>query len=595
MADPLIAGRFQLHEKIGSGGKGVVWRATDEELGRVVAMKRALPGASERELARLRREARIAAALHHPHVVTLFDVVRDGPDRWLVMEYVPSRSLAEILDERGSVSPRWAASIGAQVADAMRAVHAHGIVHGDIKPGNVLVTEDDIAKLTDFGISSVTGGGVTQTDCGLVSGTPAYLAPEVAAYGDATTASDVFSLGATLFAAVEGTSPFGTADDPRAMLRRASLGRVSSASSAGELTPVLEALLQREPEDRPNAGEVLRALRRVAGEPDEPVEVSSTMDSPGPRSRWRRAALVTLAVAVLAAIALVPTIGGSGPPPVAAGDPRSADPCALMDAGVLKGFGAARLVTDRGVFSRCDVFVRLPDGIEVDVELEFEDALPPGMSPPGQVEQRDRLVIARQPYTGTRCEHTLVLADRNRVVIAAKRSKRGSTDLCALAEAATSHAVAVLEQRGGVPRRTAGFVANSLATLPACGLLSAEALNRVPGIDASQPDTAFADWECRWRSTTSASRVAVVFDRHQPLTRADGQPVRIGDRDAFFKPEEGEDHDTCAVRVPHRTYPDSNGRVELLRVLASGEPSMDQLCATAIELARSAVAKLPPA
>ncbi|MCP3798689.1 serine/threonine protein kinase [Allokutzneria sp. A3M-2-11 16] len=583
MADQLIAGRFRLQERIGAGGKGVVSRATDEQLGRVVALKRALPGAGERDLARLKDEARIAAALHHPHVVTLFDVVQDGADHWLVLEYVPSRSLAEILEDEGSLPPRRAARIGAQIADALRAVHAHGVVHGDVKPGNVLVTEDDTAKLTDFGISHVIGAAVTLTDTGLVSGTPAYVAPEVARHDKPTSASDVFSLGATLFAAVEGESPYGSTGNARAMLHRASRGKISSPGKAGELAPVLKALLRPEPEDRPDAAEALRMLRAVLG---EPAPEKSTVDRP---RRGVLVAAVGLVIAIVAA--LVYFWGGSGRV-LGAGDQRTADPCALLDPAALKGFGTATLVEDRGVFSRCDLDVRMFDGIKVDVQLRLEDALPPGLNPPGTYEERGDVGIARESYTGTLCVHTIVLADRNRVVIGVERSKRGAANLCALADAVSGHAISVLERQGGLPRRTTPFAPNSLATVGACGLLDAEALNRVPGIDPRRPDTAFADWECRWRNSEPTIGVTVIFDRATPLAADDGQLVRIGGREAYFKQEEGEDDDTCAIRVPHRAY---GKRIELLSIRVSGSQPLAQRCATAVELARSATAKLPPA
>ena len=186
---------------------GVVWRAVDTELDRVVAVKHASPGLARKGAEWLLREAKNAARVHHPNAVTLFDAVREGADCWLVMEYVRAESLATTIDRDGRLDSRSAARIAAQVAAALAAMHSGGVIHRDVKPGNVLVTEDGLAKLTDFGISRWVEETLTHT--GPEPGTPAYQAPEVADGGPATSASDVYSLGATLFAAVDGRPPRG--------------------------------------------------------------------------------------------------------------------------------------------------------------------------------------------------------------------------------------------------------------------------------------------------------------------------------------------------------------------------------------------------
>src|SRR4051812_5613053 len=193
---------------------GVVWQARDERLERLVAIKQLVlqPGLSEQETDEARRramrEARIAARLQHPNAITVFDVAENDGEPCLVMEFLPSRSLSSVLAERGTLSPEEAAKICAQVASALTAAHAAGIVHRDVKPANILLTENGTAKITDFGISRAVGD-VTVTQTGISAGTPAYLAPEVARGHDPSPAADVFSLGATLFNAVEGRPPFG--------------------------------------------------------------------------------------------------------------------------------------------------------------------------------------------------------------------------------------------------------------------------------------------------------------------------------------------------------------------------------------------------
>ncbi|MFE2757111.1 serine/threonine-protein kinase [Actinosynnema sp. NPDC059335] len=194
----VIAGRYRLDAVVGAGGMGEVWRATDLELRRVVALKLATTGDGEAT----RREARIGAGLHHANVISVFDTVVDGGTRWLVMEYLPARSLAEICRTDGPVAPDLAARIGAQVATALAAMHAKGMVHRDITLANVLVTADGTAKLADLGVAM--WDEVTLTGSAKTAGTAGYLAPEVLRGQRATPAADMYSLGVTLSAAAEG-------------------------------------------------------------------------------------------------------------------------------------------------------------------------------------------------------------------------------------------------------------------------------------------------------------------------------------------------------------------------------------------------------
>src|ERR1700712_4821403 len=257
----LIAGRYRLVNRIAVGGMGVVWEGRDELLARRVAVKQLLtqPGLSEADalLARNRviREARITARLHHPNAVTIYDVVDDGDYPCLIMQFVPSSGLNALLRERGTLLPGQVARIGADLAAALHAAHQVGIVHRDVKPANVLITEDGTAKLTDFGISHAIGD-VTLTSTGMVSGTPAYLAPEVARGGESGYAADVFSLGATMYAALEGAPPFGLDTNPMAVLHRVASGQLIPPKQSGPLTPLLLAMMAPNPADRPTMAEV---------------------------------------------------------------------------------------------------------------------------------------------------------------------------------------------------------------------------------------------------------------------------------------------------------------------------------------------------
>jgi hypothetical protein len=263
--DAVIAGRYRLVNRIAAGGMGTVWQGWDERLRRPVAIKQLHPqpglsgAAADMVNDRAMREARITARLHHPHAITVFDVVEQDGQPCLIMQYLPSTSLQAILNDRGTLAPIEVARIGAEIASALAAAHQAGIVHRDVKPGNVLIAEDGAANITDFGISHALGD-VTLTSTGMVTGTPAYLAPEVARGSESTFAADVFSLGATLYAAVEGAPPFGTDENPMAVLHKVASGQVIPPHRAGPLGPLLTRMLAADPAGRPAMIDVARTL-----------------------------------------------------------------------------------------------------------------------------------------------------------------------------------------------------------------------------------------------------------------------------------------------------------------------------------------------
>jgi eukaryotic-like serine/threonine-protein kinase len=300
----LVAGRYRLDRQIGTGAMGVVWQAHDERLDRTVALKELLmqPGLAEDEAetarARAMREGRIAARLQHPHAICVYDValdrgtgVGDQMVPWLVMEYLPSRSLATALTEHGPLPPHEVARIGYQVAAALTAAHQAGIVHRDVKPGNVLLGQDGTVKITDFGISRASWDA-TLTRTGVLSGTPAYFAPEVARGEQPGPASDVFSLGSMLYVAVEGEPPFGLDDNTLALLRTVAEGQVEPPRRAGPLAPLLMQLMADDPAARPSMPDAAAALGAVAARggaaaATPPLFTSPTVAALGPRMAAR--------------------------------------------------------------------------------------------------------------------------------------------------------------------------------------------------------------------------------------------------------------------------------------------------------------------
>ncbi|MCF8570483.1 protein kinase [Gordonia sp. HY002] len=269
----LVAGRYRLVRQIGRGGMGAVWLARDTLLDRDVAVKQVLStaGMSDEESLtnrqRAMREGRLAARLSHRNAIGMHDVALDGEDPWLVMEYLPSHSVADVLRDNHTIAPIEAAQIAAQVADAIAEAHASGIIHRDIKPANILIANTGrnvgLVKITDFGISRAKDD-VSLTQTGIVTGTPAYFAPEVARGDEPGEPADVYSLGATLYTMVEGRPPYGDTDNYIATLHRAANAQIDPPTRAGALEPVMLHLLEPAPAARPTMSEARDLLVQYA-------------------------------------------------------------------------------------------------------------------------------------------------------------------------------------------------------------------------------------------------------------------------------------------------------------------------------------------
>src|SRR6202451_706664 len=294
----VIAGRYRLLEPVGRGAMGIVWRARDQLLDRDVAIKEVQIAETltdaERANAyqRTLREAKTAARLNHPAVVTVYAVCEDEGRPWLGMQLSSAQSLDQVLAASGPLSPRRAAEVPRQLLSALSVAHAAGVMHRDVKPSNVLLGRDDWAVLTDFGIATFQGDPrLTQT--GMVMGSPGFTAPERIRGEDASPASDLWSLGATLYAAVEGHGPFAQGGGAITTMAAIINEDAPEAPTAGALGPVIGALLRREPADRPDAAGAARMItdvlpmladqtrRPAAGYEPTALSASSRPKSPG--------------------------------------------------------------------------------------------------------------------------------------------------------------------------------------------------------------------------------------------------------------------------------------------------------------------------
>lgn len=610
----LVVGRYRLGELLGKGGMGTVWRATDELLGREVALKRLrladLPD-DEATLARERtmREARIAASLHHPQIVSIFDVVVEDAEPWLVLEYLPSVSLGRMLRDRGPLPVADVAAIGAQMADALAAAHSAGIVHRDVKPDNVLVA-GPTAKLTDFGISyAATAPTITQT--GVLTGTPAYLAPETCR-GEGTDArSDVYALGATLYAAVEGVPPFGTGGDLLALIARIAYGQAPPPRRAGPLTDVLRAMLVDDPRARPTAGQVRDAIggsaraatdsvrtHLVAGPTVRHAPPPTTPRAPTPRSR-RTLVIALGAVAGVAALAVATVVGltvlrgaGTATPPAVnsaaatLGDPRTADPCSLVDTATLGRHGTVTIDRANVSFTGCRAQIAPPGGGELALFVEF--ALPPASTDTvGAPQQIGRLIVNRLTPTDTVCERNLLLPDGNIVAVYAQRLDAGTGDLCAIADTGAAAATAILNSRGTAAREPLD-VTNPLAGIDACDLLDAADLRAVPGTSGVGAP-GFGNWSCSWGRADELS-VYVNYFRGPPPDPDRVTTVTIAGRTAATAPDVGR----CRIELVQRQYPTDLGeRADIVQLTVYGSATDDDTCRQATALATAVAATLP--
>ncbi|GAA4223075.1 hypothetical protein FHR32_001838 [Streptosporangium album] len=282
----VLADRYELITPLGRGTMGTVWRAFDRALGREVAIKeiRQESGLSEAQRTELRermiREGRTAARISHPSVATVHDAIIENGSPWIIMELVQARSLEQVVEEEGPLPPRLVAEIGVDLLGALRAAHAQGVLHRDVKPGNVLITENGRVVLTDFGIAKAEGD-TNLTKTGMVIGSPGYTAPERARGEHTGPESDLWSLGATLYFAVEGRPAYersSVAETLAALMT----DRADPPVQAGLLRPVLEQLLERDHTVRLAPAQAAAMLRAVAETPSASAGSAPAPAPPAP-------------------------------------------------------------------------------------------------------------------------------------------------------------------------------------------------------------------------------------------------------------------------------------------------------------------------
>ncbi len=326
--DQVVNGRYRLLAEVGRGATSVVWQAQDERLDRIVAIKQledpwgVTRGADVCDPAI--QEARLGSRIDHPYAIDVYDVFEESGSMYLVLEYLPSRSLTEWLVAHGPMPPKEVARLGRRIASALAAAHAKGVVHGDVSPNNVLVTDDGIAKITDFGYSRAVGDEPPGRVVGVV-GTPAYVAPEVAAGYAGGCPSDVFSLGATLYTALEGFPPFGAGIRTTSILHRIVRGRLTPPKHEGPVADVVLRMLGNDPAARPTMPEAVGLLRAAMTGPDQRI-------APPPRQHRRVAAAAAACLAVAGSLVWAGTRGEVQTTGTAEAPPALVTPTAVMPA-----------------------------------------------------------------------------------------------------------------------------------------------------------------------------------------------------------------------------------------------------------------------
>lgn len=543
-----------------------VWLAWDEYTDREVVLKRS---------GLLTGESRAMAKFNHPHVIRLYNVVSIDGDDWFAMEYASKGNLAGL----APMQPERVALIGIQIAGALVALHAKGVVHCDVKPANIVIAEDGTAKLTDFGAAYRINETITP-QAAAISYTVGYAAPEVIR-GTPVPKSDVYSLAVTLNALLEGTVMAEQETDTGSTAERTQpAGRVVMGGSAPrQLEKVLSAMREPVPQNRPDAATARQLLANV------------------PRLRVQEWTAFAIVAAVVACVVLVTVAAVTHWSPFDSepeftpiiGDRRTADPCALLDERSFHRFGNAHLDDDHAGFARCDVLVTRFDGLLVDVKVELVSGQEPEHPPITFAGAAGFVVL---PPVDNDCRRAVILLDsREGVYFLVSVNADGAAPLCDMANVAAQAAVERLGD-GPLPRRSPPLPADSLLWHNACELGNKDAA-LVLNMDEPNVSSSFGEWTCDWSNAIGEVYLTVVFDRGPPLTANDGQLTRIADHDAIITPDTNGTR-ACLVVVDYREYSGRDGQraAEKLRLSLTLNLPTDQLCARLGEIATSVATAL---
>lgn len=655
----VVDGRYLLVSVIGAGGAGVVWHAVQQPFGRVVALKQIplrVPGGEppDRVRARTLREARNTSVLHgSEHVIGVTDYFEDDDDVWLVLEYVDALNLAELVAATGPLPPDEVAWIGARVARALAAGHDLDIQHRDVKPGNVLVGRDGATvKLGDYGISR-REDDPDVTVLGSVPATLPYAAPEVVREHRTTTASDIWSLGATLYHAVEGAPPFGHHDDRIGLIEALRTGRIEPMQRAGPaLAPLLERMLVPTTLGRIDADTIAEKLDGIATPLSGPTRqvladhrphrsrrfpgATRLLDTPPPATRrsfpprvprWLRRvparpvalALAGVLVAVLATAGLIasrPAARPAASAPAAPAAPTTdvaglgilpadvgpfglgartddVDLCQLVDLAALGAYG--RTTAAPGYqYEECRALTTTADGTVV-TGFDVATVSSPPSSPRRSVVNVGSLVLTFEAVPVRpvdACQDHIDLSDGSEITVYSylRGVSKVPSPLCDVADAATVGAVRALARIGHVPRDADRPAGLALAGEDACTLVDRAVIPEVTG----PVHVGFHRWSCEVDSDSGES-LNVLFILDDPFDHHD----RIGNywADLHIQGTGSQGNNRCLVDVEIRAHATLGGaeyKSDMVEFQSDGPAPLDDQCARAERAARAAVPRLPP-